>query len=225
MDKEMTEQPQAPETPDEAMILPKPGFLLPDFCDQFGGKCRGVLVPYAAEVLLIVQMGSLALAAEYFSAKFGRKISTKPVRDILAKIQAGTIPVSEEEIRQTAKLHPLAERFLAKAPWAINPQKAAKESLAPAHPAQKKRGRPRKDAAASTTIPDQDPAPTTTPEDKKAAALAKIRELRAGSQTEEDGQAGQTEGMPPEMAKKYEALAKLKASRAARLNKHAEAAA
>lgn len=163
MNDEMTDQPQVPAAPAEALIMPKPGFLLPDFCNQYGGKCRGVLVPYAAEVVLIVQMGGLRLAAEYFSKKFGRGFSTKPFRDLLAKVQTGAIPVTEEEMLETAKLHPLAERFLAKNPEAINPQKAAKQSLAPTHPAPKKRGRPRKNPDQLAEIEQAEPQ---KPEDK-----------------------------------------------------------
>lgn len=114
---------------------------LPDFLDHFGGKCRGILIPYAAQVYLIVQIGSLNLAAEYFSARFGRKFSTRPIRDVLEKIERGIIPLSREEILEAAELHPAAKRFLGKAPWAIDPKKAAR--IDPVLP-RRKPGRPPK---------------------------------------------------------------------------------
>ncbi len=119
----------------------EPGSLLPDFCANYAGRCRGILVPYAAEVVVICHMGSLALAAEYFSERFGRKMSTKPIRDVLERVRAGIIPCTQDEIQAAANLHPLARRFLEKAPWAANPKMADKaEASAP----KRKPGRPKK---------------------------------------------------------------------------------
>ena len=118
------------------------------------------MVPYAAEVVLICHMGSLKLAAEYFSEKFHRKMSIKPVRDVLEKVRAGIIPVTEAEIQEAANLHPLARRFLAKAPWAANPKMADKVESTPAP--KRKPGRPKKSdpAAAVETVNPEEPNQT-----------------------------------------------------------------
>ena len=133
----------------------EPDNLLSDFCESYAGRCRGILIPYAAEVVLIVAMSSLALAAEYFSKKFGRKMSVKPVRDVLAKVQQGIIPVSRNEIQAVAKLHPFARRFLEKAPWAADAKMVAKvvhphEAGTNGNMPKKKPGRPKK--AAKPTV-------------------------------------------------------------------------
>ena len=109
------------------------------------------MVPYAAEVVIIAHMSSLALAAEYFSKRFGRKMSVKPVRDVLAKVQQGIIPVSRDELQAAAKLHPLARRFLEKAPWVADPKMVAKvvhphETGTNGNMPKKKSGRPINDA-------------------------------------------------------------------------------
>jgi hypothetical protein len=114
---------------------------LPDFLDHYGGRCRGILIAHAVQLYLIVQIGSLQLAAEYFSGRFGRKFSTRPIRDIIDKIERGIIPLSREQILEAAELHRVAKGYLDNAPWAIDPKAAAK--MDPVLP-RRKPGRPPK---------------------------------------------------------------------------------
>lgn len=131
---------------------------LPDFLDRFAGRCRGILIPFAAQVYLIVQIGSLQLAAEYFSGRFGRRFSTRPIRDVVDKIERGIIPLSREQILEAAELHRVAKAYVDNAPWAIDPKEAAK--IDPVSP-RRKPGRPPK-SGKTTNEAAEEPARKTT---------------------------------------------------------------
>ena len=104
------------------MIIPTDAPYLAEFCEDFAPQSRGFLVPHAAEVILMTRIGSIRLATQYFSKKFNRKFSTKPINDIIAKVRRGEIVVTEEEIAAKAKCVPLAAQFVEKCPWMLNPK-------------------------------------------------------------------------------------------------------
>lgn len=104
------------------MIMSNDAPYLAEFCEDFAPQARGFLVPHAAEVILMTRIGSIRLATQYFSKKFNRKFSTKPINDIIAKVKRGEIVVTEEEIAATAKCVPLAAQFVEKCPWMLNPR-------------------------------------------------------------------------------------------------------
>jgi len=86
----------------------------------------------------MTRITSYRLVAEYFSERFGRKISTRPIVDIVTKVQMGIIKVTDEEIAAVAKSHPLAQRFVEKCPWMLNPRsKATLIDEAPSTPRKK----------------------------------------------------------------------------------------
>jgi hypothetical protein len=111
---------------------------LAEFCEDFAPQARGFLVPHAAEVILMTRIGSIRLATQYFTKKFGRKFSTKPINDIIAKVKRGEIVVTEEEIAAKAKCVPLAAQFVEKCPWMLNPRSSKTLTEEPT-PTEKKR--------------------------------------------------------------------------------------
>lgn len=97
--------------------------LVSEFCDsKFAPKSRGLLIPYAAQVVYIARMSrSTRLTAAFFSKKFGRKFSRRPVEDILAKVKTGEIVVTTEQLAAAAEQHPYAREFAATFPKILNP--------------------------------------------------------------------------------------------------------
>lgn len=94
--------------------------LLSQYCEQYAGG-RGLLIPYAAEVVLIARMDGVRQCAEFFGHILKRKISRKPVTDILDKVRRGEIHVTREQLMAVASSHPRAARFLEVCPWAAEP--------------------------------------------------------------------------------------------------------
>ncbi len=150
------------------------------FCDNYKSELRGTLLPFAAEVYLLSKIGGTRRTAEHFSRLLGRKLSRKPVINILSKIRRGEINVTQEDVLRAANKHPISARFVRTAPWLTDPK--SKQTLVPepepASPAPKppkRRGRPRKNGAAEAAtavvkVNPVEPEPTGTPEAEDAPA-------------------------------------------------------
>jgi|GEM_PF-1816786 len=96
--------------------------VVPSFCNAYSSELRGTLLPFAPEVYLLAKIGGSRRVAAHFSEMLGRPLSRKPVLDLLAKIHKGEITITREEILEAAKKHPLAARFMARAPWLSDPK-------------------------------------------------------------------------------------------------------
>jgi hypothetical protein len=151
---------------------------VPTFCEAYSADLRGTLVPYAPEVYLLAKIGGSRRVAAHFSKMLGKKISRKPVLTVLAKIQSGELKVSREEIIEAAAKHPIAQRFLARAPWLADPSSKKTVVAEPPPPAESpkiKRGRPTKPApsgdemrAGNSSEKEQNPA--GNPHDKNLSS-------------------------------------------------------
>jgi hypothetical protein len=117
--------------------------LVPEYCDAYMGHLQRTLVPLAAEVVLLVRMGGTRRTAQFLGEKLGKKMSRKPIETLMQKVKRGEIVVTQEELEAVALSHPLATRFVQKAPWILDPK--SKETIVPDPPKPKgKRGRPKK---------------------------------------------------------------------------------
>jgi hypothetical protein len=129
--------------------------LTRDFCERIASTSSGFLVAHAAEVVLFTRMTSIRKVAQYFSERFGKKISEMPIRDILHKVKTHKIAVTEEQIARLGDAHPIARKFLDSVPWASDPAVAVQPVI---QEAPKRRGRPKKvqEAPAPTKGASQD---------------------------------------------------------------------
>lgn len=82
-----------------------------DFLESYSGKTKGVLVPYAAQIYVIVLVGGIRAATEYCSQKLRRKMSKRPVEDLLRKIHNGEIKVTKEELWKEANKNPITAKL------------------------------------------------------------------------------------------------------------------
>jgi hypothetical protein len=100
-----------------------PPRLVAEFCEStFYPNSRGLLIPHAAQVVYIARMArSTRRTAAFLSKRFGRKISRRPVEDILAKVESGEIVVTTEELEAAANQHPYAQQFAKTFPEALHP--------------------------------------------------------------------------------------------------------
>lgn len=92
-----------------------------EFCDKWGGKAKGALVPYTAAAYVIAKYGGVSKARAYFSEKLGFKMSKHPVEKLLSDIRHGRIILTREEILAEASRHPHAEAYFARNPSALDP--------------------------------------------------------------------------------------------------------
>jgi hypothetical protein len=184
------------------MIMPNDAPYLSEFCEEFAPQARGFLVPHAAEVILMTRIGSIRLATKYFTKKFNRKFSTKPINDIIAKVKRGEIVVTEEEIAAKAKCVPLAAQFVEKCPWMLNPRssKTLVEEPTP---------------SAKQTIIEKKIAKKKAKEKEKEAAEEKEPEVRKFvPRTRDPGDSESSGSNKPEvMPEQQAALDRLKAMR------------
>lgn len=101
--------------------------IVPVLCDEKFGKIKGVLVPFAAELVVVTKLSTVSEATAHMSKMLGRKISKRTVEDTLKKIREGTIKVSPEDIKRAASTHPLAERIFEYCPELTDPTKYGDE--------------------------------------------------------------------------------------------------
>jgi len=110
----------------ESQVVPhtvaEPQTWIPEFCERQGSKSRLALIPYAADILLMVRMEGYRATAQFFSQKMGKKFSTTPIVDIVKKIEAGVLVVTREQIIEIAQSHPRSAKFLQTCPEAADPQ-------------------------------------------------------------------------------------------------------
>lgn len=109
--------------------------VVPLYCTKYNTDLRGTLVPMAAEVVLLTRMGGTRKVARFFSDFLGKKISRRPIETILKRVKKGEIIVTEEQIRRAASRHPMAQRFVEKAPWIVDPKSEATIVPEPQKPA------------------------------------------------------------------------------------------
>ncbi|NBZ94836.1 MAG: hypothetical protein EBR40_00105 [Proteobacteria bacterium] len=91
--------------------IPTGDISVEEFFETYGVRGKGVLLPFAAQVYVIARYGGIRAATDYFSKKLGRKLSKRPIEDILNKIKRGEIVLTEAEIREEASKHPFAAKF------------------------------------------------------------------------------------------------------------------
>jgi len=97
--------------------------MMAKFCEKFVNRSRGFLIPHAAYVVMIARVSrSTRLTAEFLSEEFGRKISRRPVADILASVKRGDIVVTAEDLAMIAKEHPYSEKFVQMFPTLTDPR-------------------------------------------------------------------------------------------------------
>lgn len=121
--------------------------LTRDFCERIASTSSGFLVAHAAEVVLFTRMTSIRKVAQYFSERFGKKISEMPIRDILHKVKTHKISVTEEQIARLGDAHPIARKFLDSVPRASDLAVSVQPFI---QEAPKRRGRPRKSEPVTT---------------------------------------------------------------------------
>ena len=130
--------------------LPKPlpeddALLLPKFIDTNLKDLQSTLVPFVAEIFLMVKLGGTRKTAKFLSVELGRKMSRTPIETLMARVRKGELIVTQEDLERASTTHPLARKFVQKAPWLVDPQ--SKVLITPEIPVAKpkaRRGRPSK---------------------------------------------------------------------------------
>lgn len=135
--------------------------IVPSFCDEKVGKIRGILVPFAAELVVVTKLSTISEATAHMSQMLGRKISKRTVEETLKKIREGHIKVMPEDVRRAAQTHPLAARLFEYCPELADP--AVFDEQIP------KRHKPQT-SAPSAEEPRRVPQPKTWERDIPAAA-------------------------------------------------------
>ena len=125
---------------DDALLLPK--FINTNLKDL-----QSTLVPFVAEIFLMVKLGGTRKTAKFLSDELGRKMSRTPIETLMARVRKGELIVTQEDLERASTTHPLARKFVQKAPWLVDPQ--SKALITPEQPQAKpkpkgKRGRPKK---------------------------------------------------------------------------------
>jgi hypothetical protein len=124
-------------TEDDAVLLPK--FIRNNLKDL-----QSTLVPFVAEIVLMVRIGGTRRTAKFLSEELGHKMSRKPIETLMMKVNKGMLVVTQEDLERVATSHPLARKFVQKAPWLVDPQ--SRVLITPEAPVKPrgKRGRPKK---------------------------------------------------------------------------------
>ena len=95
-----------------------PPSFVAEFCEDFAGSDKDILLPVAADVIVLSRVASLRKLAKFFTVKLKREkpLSTTAVTNILDKYERGEIRIPQEELERRAREHPLAEhKFFASA--------------------------------------------------------------------------------------------------------------
>jgi len=119
--------------------------LLKKFCNNYLGDLQSTLVPWVAEIVLMVRIGGTRRTAKFLGEELGRKMSRQPIETLMTRVKKGELVVTQEDLERVATSHPIARRFVQKAPWLVDPK--SKELIVPEPPKPKgRRGRPKKEA-------------------------------------------------------------------------------
>jgi len=125
-------------------LLEDDALLLPRFIDSNLKDLQSTLVPFVAEIFLMVKLGGTRKTAKFLSDELGRKMSRTPIETLMTRVRKGELVVTQEDLERAATSHPLARKFVQKAPWITDPQ--SKALITPEVPVKPKakRGRPAK---------------------------------------------------------------------------------
>jgi hypothetical protein len=96
--------------------------LIYRYCETYGIKSRGALVPHAPAVFIISRMEGIVGCAAYFSKTLNTKVTKKQVEGILFKIRNGLINVTQGDLRLAAQAHPRAQAYFRMYPAALSPK-------------------------------------------------------------------------------------------------------
>jgi hypothetical protein len=96
--------------------------LVWNYCENYGVRSRGALVPHAPAVFVIARLEGIRGAAKYFAETLSTKITKKQVEGILSKIRKGEIKCTEGDIRLAAQAHPRANAYFKMYPSALSPR-------------------------------------------------------------------------------------------------------
>ena len=95
--------------------------LIYRYCETYGIKSRGALVPHAPAVFIISRLEGIRGCAKYFSETLNTKVTKKQVEGILFKIRNKLVNVTEGDLRLAAQAHPRAMAYFRMYPAALSP--------------------------------------------------------------------------------------------------------
>jgi hypothetical protein len=114
-----------PPKPAETNGTGEPNLMAEFLESKFAVKTRGFLNPYAAHVVFMTRMtGSSRTTAAFFAEKLQRKISRRPVEDVLNKVRRGEIVITSDQLAAVAREHPTARRYAELNPEILDPTAA-----------------------------------------------------------------------------------------------------
>jgi len=84
---------------------------LSEFVESVGGR-RGSLLPYAAKICLMYVFAGAPKTAEFINSKLGSKYSPQPIIDLVKKVTAGEVVLTNKQMIDATKEDPRLMQFI-----------------------------------------------------------------------------------------------------------------